>query len=428
MASQGSNPLRDKVGVVRVRKNLYNLDEVEVANLRKAFEGLYQISEESGDDERGYQWIAGVHGFPVPVYCQHGNANFPTWHRPYVYEFELRLQEIVPSVMMPYWDWTSEQTAEEGIPAILAERTYVDAESGETKPNPLFAARNPNTGRMTRRRPGPLSEFSILQDQIAFALERTTYDAFWPALENPHGGIHVWVGGDMGVVPYAAFDPIFWFHHTNVDRQWWLWQQEHGDATVPPPVRAFVCAPFTYTGEEALDAGYFGYTYAEDEAYASFEDAEVPETEALLPPVMSFDLRQLKPDFTSAHLEFLDLRRTKDSYQVRVYCDGGEGGYTAATERVGNERHAGTLYLFGHGECGGATGHCDLPTRGRFDRRPPHHLLPYNTFIDVTGAVKRATESDAPKITLSFVVVDADGKQVPPSVIEFEGLSLVTRK
>ena len=56
--------VRENQGQVRVRKNLYNLTDQEVDDLRKAYEGLYAISDGSLQDERGYQWIAGVHGYP----------------------------------------------------------------------------------------------------------------------------------------------------------------------------------------------------------------------------------------------------------------------------------------------------------------------------------------------------------------------------
>lgn len=66
-------------------------------------------------------------------------------------------------------------------------------------------------------------------------------------LEQPHNDIHLAVGGfdfpgqfesgqvadangDMGENNTAALDPIFYFHHCNVDRVFWLWQQRH-DAT-----------------------------------------------------------------------------------------------------------------------------------------------------------------------------------------------------
>jgi tyrosinase len=58
------------------------------------------------------------------------------------------------------------------------------------------------------------------------------------SLEYIHNNIHVWVGGfdpvqagagHMSDVPVAAFDPIFWLHHCNVDRQFALFQALNPD-------------------------------------------------------------------------------------------------------------------------------------------------------------------------------------------------------
>ncbi|MBF9220156.1 tyrosinase family protein [Hymenobacter ruricola] len=63
-------------------------------------------------------------------------------------------------------------------------------------------------------------------------------------LEQPHNDIHLATGGfdvpsqgdfspipdangDMGENDTAALDPIFYFHHCNVDRVFWLWQKRH---------------------------------------------------------------------------------------------------------------------------------------------------------------------------------------------------------
>jgi len=43
-----------------------------------------------------------------------------------------------------------------------------------------------------------------------------------------HNFLHVWVGNDMSDLSYASFDPVFWFHHANVDRLWAKWQNEDG--------------------------------------------------------------------------------------------------------------------------------------------------------------------------------------------------------
>jgi tyrosinase len=68
------------------------------------------------------------------------------------------------------------------------------------------------------------------------------------SLESPHNSIHLAVGGyditgsdgkqtefgivegsngDMGENNTAAMDPIFFFHHCNIDRMFWLWQKRH---------------------------------------------------------------------------------------------------------------------------------------------------------------------------------------------------------
>lgn len=63
-------------------------------------------------------------------------------------------------------------------------------------------------------------------------------------LESPHNSIHLAIGGceipsynrspiagangDMGENDTAALDPIFYFHHCNIDRVFWLWQKKHG--------------------------------------------------------------------------------------------------------------------------------------------------------------------------------------------------------
>jgi tyrosinase len=68
-------------------------------------------------------------------------------------------------------------------------------------------------------------------------------------LEEPHNHLHLAMGGfdlplaykqpdfspidgangDMGENDTAALDPIFYFHHCNIDRVFWLWQKKHAD-------------------------------------------------------------------------------------------------------------------------------------------------------------------------------------------------------
>lgn len=51
-------------------------------------------------------------------------------------------------------------------------------------------------------------------------------DNFNPlSLEGLHDSIHVWTGGQMGIVPQAAFNPVFWLHHAMVDNIFASWQE-----------------------------------------------------------------------------------------------------------------------------------------------------------------------------------------------------------
>jgi tyrosinase len=65
----------------------------------------------------------------------------------------------------------------------------------------------------------------------------------------------------MGVIGSAAFDPIFWSHHTMIDRLWWLWQQ-NGNSTISPDLMDAVLQPFTFRVRDVLNINDLGYEYA----------------------------------------------------------------------------------------------------------------------------------------------------------------------
>lgn len=52
-----------------------------------------------------------------------------------------------------------------------------------------------------------------------------------------HNVVHLWIGGVWGpdginqgqmVMNSSPNDPMFWLHHANIDRLWWVWEQTHG--------------------------------------------------------------------------------------------------------------------------------------------------------------------------------------------------------
>lgn len=54
---------------------------------------------------------------------------------------------------------------------------------------------------------------------------------------NPHIAAHGGVGGLMNNVAGSIGDPLFFLHHTNLDRLWWDWQQ------VDPDARTYAIGP-----------------------------------------------------------------------------------------------------------------------------------------------------------------------------------------
>jgi hypothetical protein len=130
---------------------------------------------------------------------------------------------------LPYWDYATDPT----LPAAYREPTYVN-EAGQTVPNPLSVeARQPalNNGAAGLS-PGVRS--------ASGAMTRTTFGSFRSALEGtPHGAVHCALvtgscpNGLMGAVPASALDPIFYAHHTNIDRLYECWLRVNEAARLP---------------------------------------------------------------------------------------------------------------------------------------------------------------------------------------------------
>ncbi|KAF3905288.1 Tyrosinase [Orbilia brochopaga] len=53
-----------------------------------------------------------------------------------------------------------------------------------------------------------------------------SFNSFSNTLENIHNDVHVQCGGNgiMSYISYAAFEPLFWLHHNNIDRLLAMWQ------------------------------------------------------------------------------------------------------------------------------------------------------------------------------------------------------------
>ncbi len=205
-------------------------------------------------DPTSWTYQAAIHGtktspsLPQWNQCEHHSWHFVSWHRMYLYFFEkiVRAQVIADGGpadwALPYWNYGG-GASQNQIPfafrspiklngaanALYVGKRNPSVNSGGGLPSlittPTFALSRPLFTGKTEFGGGIPSMHLPFVDQTG-RLEQT-----------PHNDVHNTIGGLMGAPETAAMDPIFWLHHANIDRIWWLWQKSHPLIVVLPLVR-----------------------------------------------------------------------------------------------------------------------------------------------------------------------------------------------
>jgi tyrosinase len=243
------------------------------AGQRKILRDAFRASIGVGDD-RGYAYWAGIHGLPRPIGCDnaHGSPYFLPWHRAYLYFFERSLRDRVRDTSLVWWDWRrhdipplfDDATDAEGNPNQLASAPVdpIALQQGANSHPPMVVP--PDTERF----PGAPPQLPSAQE-VRDVLGRGEFLDFSGALEQLHNRVHGWVNGHMGTIEFAAFDPIFWAHHTMVDRIWRVWQLRYPGARPPSSILDQALPPFRMTVRQTLDVTALGYDYAASTASVS---------------------------------------------------------------------------------------------------------------------------------------------------------------
>jgi tyrosinase len=220
--------------------------------------------------------------------CPHQNWWFLPWHRGFIGWFEQICRTLSgdPTFALPYWDWTAtpqlpspfgdDSVLNPGNSAFIASlQDFQNAFNGPV--NTLYQNFTPPQLAQIQLRNPPIGDaptflnqisgdfFPIEQarqsdfggtfpgevslDRIHGALAPTAFADFGskPApshnamvgeglLEtHPHDNVHGAVGGFMSAF-MSPVDPIFYMHHSNIDRLWDVWtrkQQKIGQPTLP---------------------------------------------------------------------------------------------------------------------------------------------------------------------------------------------------
>lgn len=185
----------------------------------------------------------------------HRGPAFLPWHREYLRRFELALQQIDPSVSIPYWDWTVDRTAGASLWAANFMGGNGTGASRQVTTGPF--AFSTGEWNLTVRDPGDTITFLTrafgamgslpTQSAVDAAKNVVPYDSspwnsnsstntsFRNRLEAViHNPGHMWVGGSMMAMS-SPNDPVFWLHHCNIDRLWAEWQRENPTEDYLPP-------------------------------------------------------------------------------------------------------------------------------------------------------------------------------------------------
>lgn len=321
--------------MVRVRREVRTLGAGWSDTLLWYAEAVRTLRARPFTDPTSWRFLAAMHGWhpvvwqqfgviaqnePVPSnavqsrfmnQCQHQSWYFLPWHRGYVSAVERILLDAVLEAggpadwALPYWNY-SDTTVPQArqLPDAFAAATLPDGTQ-----NPLHVSRR--WGRGTT---------PIVISATRVTLQALEHDRFAGGVNDippgfggpvtlfhhgpesettnggiesgPHNGVHGAIGGSMpGADPNAwqsqglmsapwtaALDPIFWLHHSNIDRLWTTWQLTNAFSTDPnwlsgPADRGFVMpqvggTEWEFTAADVLDttADPLGYIYDDEEA------------------------------------------------------------------------------------------------------------------------------------------------------------------
>lgn len=164
--------------------------------------------------------------------CEHGTDFFWSWHRMYLYWFEriIRKMSGEPCWALPYWDWAP------------GSELYLPAPFRDTSSELYTANRDPNMNSGA----GSLNPGAV---SITGAFSSTSFLTANSIIQGPHGSVHIEMGGWMRDFRTAAQDPIFYLHHSNVDRQWNLWLAQGGGRSDPLTDLAWRTKQYTFFDE-----------------------------------------------------------------------------------------------------------------------------------------------------------------------------------
>ncbi|MGY4319414.1 tyrosinase [Bradyrhizobium sp. JR3.5] len=226
--------------MVRVRKNAEKLSQLERNAFLRALASWKTKRGQARPTRYEDFYTAHADAFNLGIHSGFGQfvSNFLPWHRAFLLDFERELQEIDPTVSLPYWKFDA------AAPKLFDQDFIGGLTPGSTEVQ--FSANNPirgwsKAGQTIRR-------FKVFPDTAAVSAKnldnilclanpancpnraekyRPTTDSFELNYHNnAHAAVLGWLGGAD-----SPSDPLFFLLHANVDRGWAHWQAAYNRFT-----------------------------------------------------------------------------------------------------------------------------------------------------------------------------------------------------
>ena len=269
-----------------VRRNIWTLPSGDqtVEDYAKA---VAIMQSRPASDPTSWTYQAAMHGThasavrPLWNGCQHGTWFFLAWHRMFIYYFEQIVRAAVvqaggaPDWSLPFWDYGA-GGQQATLPTAFRQPTVNGSQ------NPLYVSRRAhgiNSGlalspAVTSARAALRASRFVGTSQFGGGVTGVAQfsNSTGQVESTPHNVVHDAVGGNGGLMAdpdAAAADPIFWVHHANIDRLWFIWNtarhRNTNDRRWTGQTFSFFDANshrVTNTPADVLDiVGQLGYTY-----------------------------------------------------------------------------------------------------------------------------------------------------------------------
>nr|AAZ66340.1 tyrosinase [Pinctada fucata] len=238
---------------LRARRECRSLTSEEWRRLANAIRRL------KFDPGNRFDTMARIHAMPAVIANAHDGSSILGWHRVFLYLFENALRRKVPGVVLCYWDSTIDylipgpgqaQSSSFSHNMFGNSRGLVRTGPFANFPTPWGPLRRnfggeggslmrPHVVDMIASDPRIRSHGQIVDGQGATGFidsmtgQRTS-------LEAEHNNAHVAVGALMAVIPNAAWDPLFYFHHCYIDYVWQLFRRKLRNRLGIDPARDYL--------------------------------------------------------------------------------------------------------------------------------------------------------------------------------------------